>query len=261
MTIPVVNTSEKPESWTATFIALILFLFLGLTFISMEIPRAWTIPSSLDTIISVLYPLQLVLYPTLFFIGWIKGFPRWSYPYLGIVLLFSFLGMYEPTLDFLFGDGLWGWRTWIALLIISVVALLVTRSFQPLKKFFMIIKEDWTHLTFGMYGCLPVYAMVSFDDLDRLYTLYFMVGLTVVMLSTVILYMRSSTQKQRIIILLIGTLLILAIGRIGPALNWLNSWTSYRDNIYQLIFLIMFSPALISIFRESEEMDWNKTNK
>ncbi|MEE4195674.1 MAG: hypothetical protein V2J07_10800 [Anaerolineae bacterium] len=264
ITNPVENTSEKPESWTATFTALILFLFLGLTFVIMEIPHTWTIPILLREIISVLLSGQLFLYPTLLCIGWIKGFPRWAYPYLGIVLLLSILLMNASTPGFLFGDELWGWRAWIPLLIISAVALLVTRSIQPLRKFFTNIKEDWTLLTFGLFGCLPVYAVINFDEMDRLYSLYFMVFLTVVMLSTVTLYMRSCTQRQRIITLLIGVILTIMIAKLGPVWYWQNSWTLknwYRDDIFQMVVLIMFSPALIGIFNETAKWVKRRSKK
>ncbi|MEE4195675.1 MAG: hypothetical protein V2J07_10805 [Anaerolineae bacterium] len=246
MNIPFEEISKKSESWSATFTALILFIFIGLSAILLEIPRTWVTSPLLRTILSGVFPIQYIIYPILFFIGWIKGFPRWSYPYLGIVLLLSILMMNASTPGFLFGDELWKWRAWIPLLIISAVALLVTRSFQPLRKFFTNIKEDWTLLTFGLYGCLPVYAFINFDEMDHLYTLYFMVGLTVVMLSTVTLYMRSSKQKQRIITMLIGTLFILAISKIGHAMYW-QHW--YWNNTWLMVFSIMFLPAFIGIFQ------------
>jgi hypothetical protein len=161
--------------------------------------------------------------------------------------------MRQAAPGFLSGVGLLGWRAWIPLLVIAVVSLLVTRSFDSLKRFFVNISADWTVLTFGMFGFMPLLIAIIFDEMDRLYSLYFMVVLTLLMVGTVIVYMQSSNHKKRVSALVIGIFLTITIAVSGPAWFWFNEmkatpWPTVIAGI--VIYLIMFSPALIGIFHK-----------
>ena len=202
----------------------------------------------------LLIGIIIAFLPIGFCIGWIQGFPRWSYPYVGQFLLFSLYMMRQPTPGFLFGKGLLGWRAWIPLLVIAVVSLLVTRSFYSLKRFFVNISADWTLLTFGMFGFMPLLIAIIYDEMDRLYSLYFMVVLTLLMVATVIVYMQSANHKKRVSALVVGIFLTITIAVSGPAWFWFNQmkaspWPVVIAGI--VVYLIMFSPALIGIFHKS----------
>ena len=123
------HASEKSESWSITLVAVIPFISLGLVLIFSELPHEWMIPSwALSLSNYLLIGIIIAFLPIGFCIGWIQGFPRWSYPYVGQFLLFSLYMMRQPAPGFLLGKGLLGWRAWIPLLVIAVVSLLVTRS-------------------------------------------------------------------------------------------------------------------------------------
>ncbi|MEE4195676.1 MAG: hypothetical protein V2J07_10810 [Anaerolineae bacterium] len=253
MTIPIPvpdHTDNKPSSWLETAAALFLFAFSGLELITNEIPHEYAFPSPFTTIDRIFFLGQFLLYPILLCIGWIKGFPRWSYPYVGQVILFSLYMTQVSTPGFLFGRELWRWRAWIPLLIVCFIALLVTRSLRPLLNFFTNIVEDWTLLTFGMFGCMSLLIGISFDEMDRLFSLYFMVILVILMIVTVILYMRSSTQKKRISTLLVGIFLTVAVTAFGPDWYWsrdINVNAGPGDTIALVIYGIMISPMLLCI--------------
>ena len=51
-------------------------------------------------------------------------------------------------------------------------------SFYSLRRFFFNISADWTLLTFGIFGFIPLLIAMIFDEMDRLYSLYFMIVLT-----------------------------------------------------------------------------------
>ncbi len=155
---------------------------------------------------------------------------------------------------FLFGGETWGWRAWVPFAAVVLISALITRSFHPLRMLFTNIFDDWTLLTFGLLSCMPVFISVYFDEINNLYSIYFMVILAFLMAGTVIIYMRSASQRARIGVLLVGIFLIIAIAVAGSTIYWLNhGGTNVPAPIIGgiIVYLIMFSPALISLFHRT----------
>lgn len=252
------QSARQTNSWSATLAAITLFVLWGLSLIFNELPHEWAIPNWVRSIDGILFVGITLLLPIGLCIGWIKSFPRWSYPYVAHVLIFSLYMMNVATPGFLFGRELWGWRAWIPLLVIAVVSVLVTRSLDSLKILFTNISNDWTLLTFGMFGLMPLLIAIIFDEMDRLYSLYFMVILTLLMVGTVTVYMQNSKHKMRIGALLIGIFLTITIAVSGPAWFWFdrmkaNPWPVVIAGI--VVYLIIFSPAIIGVFHKPVRTD------
>ena len=249
-----------PSSWAETLAGMTLFLISGLGLILNEVPHDWVVPLWLTHLAGALLLAYLLVPAIGFGIGWIWGFPRWSYPYLGLALLVSLYMMNVATpglriLNYTFGrNDLWGWRAWIPVSVMVVIALLITRSLRPLLKLFTNIWADWTLVTFGMFGFMPLLIGIGFDEVDRLYSLPFMVALTFFMVGTALAYLRSTHQWQRVLALLIGIILILTIVAIAPTVYWLeNGWVNVQGVVVggTIVGLVMFSPVLIGLLRRS----------
>ena len=94
--------------------------------------------------------------------------------------------------------------------------------------------------------------MESFDEIDRLYSLPFMVILTLVMVGTVAAYLRSGRPLARVLALLIGITLIVAVTQIAVTLYWqAHGYVSVKGIIIPvaLEMALMFSPALLGLLR------------
>ncbi len=254
------QNGKPPASWTAVLAGVTLFLILGLDLILGEIPHNWAIPTWLIYLRGALFSVSLVLPAIGFGVGWIKDFPRWSFPYIGLVLLLSLYmeNVATPGLRIfhydIFGRELWGWRAWIPFLVMTGIALLITRSLRPLSKLFTNVWEDWTRLTFGMFGFMPLLIGIGFDEVDRLYSLPFMVALTFLMVGTALTYLRSARQWQRVLALLIGIILIMTIVTVAPTVYWLeNGWVNVQGTVMMatVVVAVMFSPVLIGLLRRS----------
>jgi len=241
-----------------------LFLVWGFNLILGEIPREWSsytlgfhyqMPGWL---LAFRVGAPIFIIPIFLCVGWIKGFPRWSYPYVVHVVVFSWYmtNVSTPGFSFfgfeMFGRQTWGQRAWMPLFVVAVIALVLTRSYRPIIKFFTNIWEDWTLLTFGMFGLMPFIVFIMFDEVDRMFSLYFMVILAVLILWTTYSYLRSDTHTKRTRSLLIGVSLTLGIVSIAPNIYWL----SIMDvNIIPALvvgvvaFLFMFSPSLLLLGR------------
>ena len=249
--------SHAETKLPAVFAGMALFLLWGLVLISGEIPHEWLQRYTvLERLYTIFFIIPMGIFPISMCIGWIKGFPRWSYPYVVHMITFSFYMGNGSTPGFklfgypIFGGELWGWRAWVPLMVIALIALAVTRSFQPIVKFFTNIRDDWTLLTFGMFGFMPLLVTIGFDEMDRLFSLYFMVILTVVMSGAAWFYMRADTHRGRVAALLAGILLSIGITVIAPTLFWLkNGWVNATGMaiLGGIVVLVMFLPSLIGL--------------
>ncbi len=248
---------KQLNSWSETLAAIALFALWGLGLIFDELPHEWALPNWIRSVSGFLFVGTIVLLPVGLCIGWIKNFPRWSYPYVAHVLLFSLYMMNVATPGLVFGRELWGWRAWIPLAVVAVISLLITHSLHPLQKLFTNIWDDWTVLTFGLFGSMPLLIAIVFDEIDRLYSLYFMVILTLLMVGTAFIYMQRPVHKERIAVLLIGILLTITLAMSASTIYWLNhGGTNIVPAIVTgiVVFLVLFSPALISLLPRSKRL-------
>ena len=251
--------TEEPTAGEVIAGSLPFFIF-GLILIFLELPHEWNVPGWIDTVGRYLFAFLLILPAMGFGIGWVRNFPRWSYPYAGMAFV---LAMYiqhasTPGLRFfgypIFGRELWGWRAWIPLGVAFVVALAISRSLKPFVKFFTNLWEDWSIPSYLMVGLLPLIVAISFDEMDRLYSLYFMVPLAVLLVGMVVFYLRGRHPWQRILALTVGILTILAATTLGTNSYWLEHGGTSLENARRsaaTIALIMLLPAWLELFRRS----------
>ena len=86
---PILHKDSPPESWLGVASGLTIFLIAGLMLILNEIPLAAQ-PASWAWTLRILSLWGLILVPAVgLTIGWIKGFPRWTYPYVPLAVFFS----------------------------------------------------------------------------------------------------------------------------------------------------------------------------
>ena len=103
-----------------------------------------------------------------------------------------------------------------------------------------------------MFGWLPLLIEVSFDEIDNLYTFYFVVTLNILIILAAYAYMRSSKDWQSVAALAVGIVIPVVIASIGSTLYWLeNGWVDPAGvtRIAFYIVIVMFSPAFIGFFR------------
>ena len=186
-------------------------------------------------------------------IGWIRGFPLWSYGYLGWSLVFAWIWS-NVTINGMY----WGYQSWMLFWIVVLIALLWTRSLSPIKKIFRDIWNDWTRLTFVMYA-FAAFVSLIYDENHHPYLLLFMAVATLIVTMGAWFFLRSSNMIGRILSILVS--FIAASVPMGISyLTW--DWRAYYelptsetwyDNLgvapIGILFwlLILFSPALIAL--------------
>lgn len=247
------------SSWKDAALGALPFALWGIELIALEFPHEWAIPVWMDAGLMVLFFAILLVPPIGLGIGWIKGFPRWSYPYLTMSIAFSLFltNASTPGMSLLgyptFGRELWGWRAWIPLLIVAALSLLISRSLRPVLKLIGNAWNDLTLITFGLFGLTPLLVAIFFDEIDRLYSLFFMIAFTLVAVATALIYLRAQRSLIRTSVLTVGIVSAVAILVIGPNAYWqshggMNPIPSIVAGF--VLLLLMILPSLINHMRQ-----------
>ena len=259
----VVHSPENSATAGQVIIGSLLFLVFGLFLILPEIPSEWKISAWVAPGRQLVFIFLLTLPAIGFGVGWVQKFPHWSYPYTGMAFV---MGLYvaqstTPGLQILgypiFGRELWGWRAWIPLATAFVGALAISRSFQPVLKLFTNLWEDWSILSYLMVGFLPLLISIEFDEIDRLYSLYFMVPFAMLLVGVAVFYLLGHHTWQRVLALTVGILVIIVATAIGPTSYRLEHGGTSLANAVRVpgravtIILIMLLPAWLEFLRNS----------
>lgn len=161
----------KPGStWEALFALVPLFLAILFTSsVSLVFSYLREFSSDLENVFAY---VLVGLFFVLLLLGFVKGFPRWSMPYLGILLallsvyqfsvaLYAYYGrypIYERSWilgEFVNQAYLWSGLTLVVLLLVMASAIFPV---------FLKIRRDWTVLSFLVYGASPFAVLLAFDE-------------------------------------------------------------------------------------------------
>ncbi len=247
---------NQQESWPATIAGALFFILAGLELLAGDIPLEWDISNRLPGL-DFGFLFGLLVPAIAFTIGWVLYFPRWSYLYTAALLVFSLYMMSAatPLLHQLgYHNRGWGYLAWVPFLLALLVGLLFTRSLRPIGRFFTNIRQDWTLGTYAMFAWLPLVISVGFDEVDRLYSLVFKLVLTILMVTTSLLYLRTWSQDMRSKIMVAGVLISLAVTNIGSIAYWLPVGGVDIPRVIAwdlVIMVVMFYPALFVRFDQS----------
>jgi len=152
-------------------------------------------------------------------VGWMRDFPLWSYSYLGWALLIA----WSNTNVRIYGID-WGYRIWVPFGIMVLIALLWTRSLEPIKKFFRDIWNDWTRLSLAMFA-MGAWIWMTYDENHHPYLLAFMLASTLAAAGGAWIFLRSSSSKGRILSIVGGFVAVAIIGGIvSSILDWFANY-------------------------------------
>ena len=195
----------------------LIVLGLGVILSSMPTEIRW--PAAVTYIVYFL-PYMVVMAGCLW--GWLKGFPRWVYPYLvyGVffALYFSLSG--QPTYKVWVFD-LWDWIPFAPVGMVILLALRFGKSpLQAAAKMVESVWKDWTLLGYGLYGLLPILIPILEDETDRSYRFPVTAAAITLMLVCAVLYVGTTKPWLRTTSLLGGLFLSLLTASAGAELYW-----------------------------------------
>lgn len=227
---------EQPASWAATLAAALPLAGFPILWLLAETIHRLFYAVHLDSLFRLLWTdaLRGSAMPTIFHLlllaglltAWLKGFPRWSYPYLGWLLVFLISEM-----DIWVLDDPYLWRVWAPFLVTLLLAILLRPSREPLRALWRGWRRDWTLSSFAMLGILEFVVCASFDE--KLWQSLSAAVLVVGALG----YMRIPKRAGRVTALL---------GSAGLSVA-LHIMLSQSLVIWTVYFVVLMSPALLSV--------------
>jgi hypothetical protein len=203
---------DQPTTWLETLLALGPFLIWPLLLLF----RNWmTLPSLGAAITVFIFSMLLVA----LLVGWVKGFPRWCFPYWGFVFLIAlyFQNFRGTIFDKPFSGS---WLVWIPVLAVLLIGMLWTRDLQAIYRLFRSLWVDWTLLSFAFYGLLPLMLIAIYDEVGDTAAQPALTGLMLMQAVGALLYMRSMKIWPRFLWLVAGFSLSWTLASIHLAWYW-----------------------------------------
>jgi hypothetical protein len=180
----------------------------------------------------VVWSLVCALGLSVFAVGLLKGFPRWSFPYLGLVIsLLSFVFVFQYLADLaapilltklgpapadgsihMLFQAMWAGLIWLSLLVITMLILgllVLLRRFQGMVEY---LTSDWTLVSYILYYGATFIIFLIYHQAGRPFTLAIIVCLA----CGAWLYLHSSTRAHQVLALTGG----LTLAMIAANASW-----------------------------------------
>jgi len=228
---------KRNEMWAG----LSIFLVPALAAFLVEIIGEPTLPGWIGPLMVVGF-LGCVIVPFIWAV--LRGLPPWSTPYLGVLRVgFVFFVLFWPLIQLIypvFTSWIWPMHSWsmplrifyqgvqaavlwLSVLLTAFVLVSLLRLWKHTRSLWQQVQQDWTLLSFILYGGLVLNIVLIFDEYQGdgpwMAAAWLSLGIGGWF------YLRARTQKQRLITLLCGATVamwIVAVGKwvLVPSQNW-----------------------------------------
>lgn len=242
----IASTSDLPpappdgrESWRQALFELSsfvvsAFLLILVTYLPVSgVNAGWQ--RDPDFLGKVIMPLTL---PFLL-LGLARGLPRWAYPFGGLLLGHQIFFSYQSSL-------------WMFLLVMlsAFIGLAVAETLAnpqpsllplPLRRIGQSLSLDWTRLSFGVFGAMPLVIILAFDDAHVDNRTPYLALSALMMFVCALIYCRSREKTLQITALLAGLTFSICgawldkIYFAGGLINWV---TVPATGIEELLWLL-----------------------
>jgi peptidoglycan/LPS O-acetylase OafA/YrhL len=188
--------SYLPAAWPQALLAAAYFVLPSFLFTSYllvyELATAldWS-PKYYDWLRGFLLPAILIGVLLLGFAGWMRGFPRWSYPYVGSILAIAMF-LITARLDYT------GQLAFLLLPLMPLTLLLlvvVGRRWKPLQALYEGVRSDPSQLSLAFACVLPLAFVFNLEETT--YEGAYETATGLILALGVLVYMRSANAWQR----------------------------------------------------------------
>jgi hypothetical protein len=209
-----------------------------------------------------LFGLSLIL------IGFVKRFPRWFMPYIGVPMPFFSLLLFNLLMEK--WQGVWWYRLpwflsvliqegllWMGFVLIVVLLLVAARLIPKSQPFYQRLREDWTLLSFILYGATPLALVFTLNEYKNEEPYMFLALLSLAAGGW--LYLRSDEPWNRFFCLQGGMWLSMLVAAVGKAVLVESSFPGVLDDSWQIEFMSTIITGLwLALFMLSSSMlNWS----
>ncbi|MDR3341006.1 MAG: hypothetical protein LBT25_13145 [Candidatus Symbiothrix sp.] len=151
-------------------------------------------------------------------IGWVKNFPRWSFPAIGFSLFLSLYFMMVTIPDF--SPALLGYWAWMPLFITMLVCLMLRPTLKPIRQLAKKIKAEPSLIIFILYGFVPFFVSLFCDETHSIWMFFIALIATSVLSFGLYFFLRSDRKKTRIILITMAALVTTIITFAASYFYW-----------------------------------------
>lgn len=195
-------------------------------------------------------------------IGLAKGLPRWSWPYLGIVLAAVSVyalrgpmsGLYHTFVSrsdpWFVRQVAYQGQCWGGMLIVTVVIVVAAAALPVLRPLYVRLRRDWTLLSFGLYGGALLALVLTLDDYVREEP--YQLAAMMILVAGGWMYLRVHHLWQRALILSAAFTLAMGVAAIGKAIlfasaDWPYPRFSFTPRTEAVSTVIMWAWLMVAI--------------
>jgi len=260
-----IRFDEGPATWKATLAGILPFLVWGAVPSMTWLVVRWAqLPQTTTESISwVSWVSRLCILIVGFAIGWAKGFPRWSYPYVGVALTFPGVALaMTPLLAFVDFSG----GYWISFVLAVALLLLLARAWRLLRPLYEGVRSDWTQLSFCLYTTVLTASSMVLETIPASHDVPWQLASHLIATGGALVYMRSRARLRRVSVLLVSvTLAMMVVGLCKATyFDWLSVpgkhnpavwWSAARatGGLWGWLAVLILGPAMLEFFPSSPQ--------
>ncbi|MGE5265014.1 MAG: hypothetical protein ACM3S0_16660 [Acidobacteriota bacterium] len=214
--------------------------------------------------------LSIFLLPLL--IGLFRGIPRWCLPSIGVIASLISYGLrlsFHPNMSnwttmsdpWIIRMTIQAGLSWVGLLVLTVSFLTITLVLPPLRSAYTRIRQDWTLLSYCLYGAMFMALVFTFEDYPPAGRGIYEIASALILAAGGWIYLRSGATRTRAFALFAAVTIAMAVATVGKALlisspDWPfphgdNDWQGEAigtvvDGAWML--LVVFLPPLLVNF-------------
>ncbi len=239
---------EAGSSWKAGVVAILPFAMWPLA----SLLTLLNVPLSIRTVwVSISSWFYLLLLLIGIIAGWRMGFPRWSFPYVGLGILIIGVLPALRLIEVVHSESI----LFAGVLLAMGLVVLIARVWRPLRRLHESIRRDWTQLSFGLYVALLLAQSLIYDPVPYDYQVPFEFTSSLIVVAGALLYWRSRTKSARVASLFIPAALAMSVAtasRIGY-FDFRYGWGEIRflSEVWLGLAILLAAPALLSLLRRA----------
>lgn len=151
-------------------------------------------------------------------IGWIKDFPRWSFPAIGFCLLFSLFSMNVaiPSIS----DDILGFWAWVPLIITLMIAQIFKPGVEPIKNVIKKSREELFLIVYALYGFAPFILLMLSDEIHTNWMMPVAILSTLILSAGNSLFLSCERRVSRVLSVIISGVLAVVITLTASYLYW-----------------------------------------
>jgi hypothetical protein len=223
---PIFPTTSDQTRWPAALLSLLPFFIAGPLRLILSYQPGW-MPGQRSLFYLFFLLLSSLLVAGGFALGVVKKFPRWAYPY-PIFLAFSLYLLVGYALSLFHGSIL---GLYFFLFLVDILIVLWLPGF---RSFYSHIPQDWTLLSYGLYGfVLYLLSSIDYDTYPGLNLLVLLPPL--LSLGTALAHLRIRSAFMRIVVLLAGTFVGLIFWLIPIFQGMVSIWIGIVMGLFMLL--------------------------